>query len=99
MKYLNQIGFRSIPMSQTITISSNLNNQGLNFTMDSDNSRSFDLVRGEMPLEPRASWFSPKCVEAQQLTGHLGVKHCFGAGWETGTKSRQTQNTRWTHSQ
>lgn len=33
-----------------------------------------------MPLEPRASWFSPKCVEAQQLTGHLGVKHCFGAG-------------------
>uniref|UniRef100_A0A2N9EW64 Uncharacterized protein n=1 Tax=Fagus sylvatica TaxID=28930 RepID=A0A2N9EW64_FAGSY len=27
---------------------------------------------GEMPLEPRASWFSPKCVQAQQLTGHLG---------------------------
>ncbi|KAL8470552.1 hypothetical protein ACS0TY_033191 [Phlomoides rotata] len=25
-----------------------------------------------MPLEPRASWLSPKCVEAQQLTGHLG---------------------------
>ena len=37
-----------------------------------------------MPLEPRASWFSPKCVEAQQLTGHLGVKHCFGAGRESG---------------
>ncbi|KAL4339892.1 hypothetical protein GQ457_08G017690 [Hibiscus cannabinus] len=34
----------------------------------------------EMPLEPRASWFSPKCVEAQQLTRHLGVKHCFSAG-------------------
>ncbi|KAK7365586.1 hypothetical protein VNO78_39350 [Psophocarpus tetragonolobus] len=34
---------------------------------------------GEMPLEPRASWFSPKCVEAQQLTRHLGVKHCFGS--------------------
>jgi hypothetical protein len=33
-----------------------------------------------MSLKPRASWFSPKCVEAQQLTGHLGVKHCFGAG-------------------
>ena len=46
-----------------------------------------------MPLEPRASWFSPKCVEAQQLTGHLGVKHCFGAGRESGTKSRQTLNT------
>ncbi|MBA0723069.1 hypothetical protein Golax_003681 [Gossypium laxum] len=25
-----------------------------------------------MPLEPRASWFSPKCDKAQQLTGHLG---------------------------
>uniref|UniRef100_A0A6N2L9E4 Uncharacterized protein ycf68 n=1 Tax=Salix viminalis TaxID=40686 RepID=A0A6N2L9E4_SALVM len=33
--------------------------------------------------EPGASWFSPKCVEAQQLTGHLGVKHCFGAGRES----------------
>ncbi|KAH0739290.1 hypothetical protein KY290_037995 [Solanum tuberosum] len=31
-----------------------------------------EVVPGEMPLEPRASWFSPKCVEAQQLTGHLG---------------------------
>ncbi|KAM3247421.1 hypothetical protein P3L10_009188 [Capsicum annuum] len=48
-----------------------------------------------MPLEPRASWFSPKCVEAQQLTGHLGVKHCFGAGRKSGTKSRQTLNTRY----
>ena len=48
-----------------------------------------------MPLEPRASWFSPKCVEAQQLTGYLGVKHCFGAGRESGTKSRQTLNTRY----
>nr|ABR26094.1 retrotransposon protein [Oryza sativa Indica Group] len=48
-----------------------------------------------MPLEPRASWFSPKCVEAQQLTGHLGVKHCFGAGCASGTKSRQTLNTRY----
>ncbi|KAG4129325.1 hypothetical protein ERO13_D09G072950v2, partial [Gossypium hirsutum] len=43
---------------------------------------------GEMPLEPKASWFSPKCVEAQQLTGHLGVKHCFGASHESGTKLR-----------
>ncbi|TYJ17258.1 hypothetical protein E1A91_A09G040100v1 [Gossypium mustelinum] len=50
---------------------------------------------GEMSLEPRASWFSPKCVEAQQLTGHLGVKHCFGAGRKSGTKSRQTLNTRY----
>ncbi|TYG99458.1 hypothetical protein ES288_A10G196800v1 [Gossypium darwinii] len=48
-----------------------------------------------MPLEPRASWFSPKFVEAQQLTRHLGVKYCFGAGHESGTKSRQTLNTRY----
>ncbi|EXC14799.1 hypothetical protein L484_009453 [Morus notabilis] len=33
------------------------------------------LVRSKMPLEPRASWFSPKCVEAQQLTRH--VKYCL----------------------
>ncbi|MBA0767500.1 hypothetical protein Gotri_016376 [Gossypium trilobum] len=39
-----------------------------------------------MPLEPRATWFSPKCVEAQQLTRHLGVKHYFGAGRESGTR-------------
>ena len=51
-------------------------------------------VRGEMPLEPRASWFL-KCVKAQQLTGHLGVKHCFDVGRKSGTKSRQTLNTRY----
>ncbi|KAG5028700.1 hypothetical protein JHK82_012309 [Glycine max] len=28
------------------------------------------------------------------LTGHLGIKHYFGAGHESGTKSRQTLNTR-----
>ena len=43
-------------------------------------------VRGEIPLEPRASWFFSKCVEAQQLTGYLGVKHCFGVGRESGIK-------------
>jgi hypothetical protein len=53
------------------------------------------VVSGEMPLEPRASWFSPKCVEAQQLIGHLGVKHCFGVGCESGTKLRQTLSTRY----
>ncbi|PPR83548.1 hypothetical protein GOBAR_AA37170 [Gossypium barbadense] len=25
-----------------------------------------------MPFEPRANWFSPKCIKAQHLTGHLG---------------------------
>ena len=44
---------------------------------------------------PELAGSSPKCVEAQQLTGHLGVKHCFGAGRESGTKSRQTLNTRY----
>ncbi|RYR34381.1 hypothetical protein Ahy_A10g049215 isoform A [Arachis hypogaea] len=29
------------------------------------------------------------------MTGHLGVKHCFGAGCESGTKSRKTLNTRY----
>ncbi|KAK8349369.1 hypothetical protein V6Z11_A06G138100 [Gossypium hirsutum] len=48
-----------------------------------------------MPLEPKASWFSSKCVEAQQLIGHLGVKHYFGAGRESGTKSKQNINTRY----
>ena len=38
------------------------------------------MVRGEMPIEPGASWFSPKCVEAQRQTTKQGVKHCFGAG-------------------
>ncbi|CAK8571261.1 unnamed protein product [Lathyrus sativus] len=48
-----------------------------------------------MPIEPRASWFSPKCVEAQQLNGHLGVKHSFSAGRQSGIKSKQTLNTRY----
>jgi hypothetical protein len=26
------------------------------------------VVRGEIPIESRASWISPKCVEAQRLT-------------------------------
>ena len=26
------------------------------------------MVRGEIPIELGASWFSPKCVEAQQLS-------------------------------
>ena len=33
-----------------------------------------------MPLEPRASWFSPKCVEAQQLTGLPRGKALFRCG-------------------
>lgn len=48
-----------------------------------------------MLFEPRASWFSPKCVEAQQLIGHLGVKHYFDVRCESGIKSRQTLNTKY----
>ncbi|KAL4190812.1 hypothetical protein AMTRI_Chr07g26580 [Amborella trichopoda] len=48
-----------------------------------------------MPLEPKASRFSPKCIEAQQLTRYLGVKHCFGAGRESSNKSKQPLNTRY----
>ncbi|PPD66779.1 hypothetical protein GOBAR_DD36340 [Gossypium barbadense] len=36
---------------------------------------------GEMPLEPRASWFSPKYVEAQQLTGQLGGSRLLHTGY------------------
>ena len=53
------------------------------------------MVRGEIPVELGASWISSKCVEAQRLImACLGVKHCFGAGCESGTKSWQTKNTK-----
>ena len=46
------------------------------------------MIRGEIPVELGASWISPKCVEAQRLIMRLlGVKHCFDAGCESGTKS------------
>ena len=33
-----------------------------------------------MPIEPGASWFSPKCVEAQRLWKNLGGKALFRCG-------------------
>ena len=48
-----------------------------------------------MQLEPKANWFSPKCIETQQLIRHLGVKHYFSVDHENGIKSRQTLNTRY----
>ncbi|KAI9194150.1 hypothetical protein LWI28_003516 [Acer negundo] len=87
-------GLRSDPSSMG-HVESRVNQQGppckAKYSWVTDN----EVVPGEMPLEPRASWFSQKCIEVQQLTGHLGVKHCFGAGRESGTKSRQTLNTRY----
>ncbi len=51
------------------------------------------MIRGEIPIEPGASWFSPKCVEAQPfMTNCSKVKHCFGAGYESDTKLWQTKN-------
>ena len=38
------------------------------------------MVRGEMPIEPGASWFSPKCVEAQRLKFKSGGKALFRCG-------------------
>ena len=52
------------------------------------------MVRGEILIELGASWISSKCVEAQRLFMlELGVKHCFDAGCESGTKLWQTLNT------
>ena len=52
------------------------------------------MISGEIPIELGASWISSKCVEAQQLIMlSSGVKHCFGAGCENGTKLWQTKNT------
>ena len=53
-------------------------------------------------------WLGVKCQSNPELAGSprnvlrrsgndysWGVKHCFGAGRESGTKSRQTLNTRY----
>lgn len=53
------------------------------------------MIRGEIPIELGASWISSKCVEAQRLIMvNIGVKHCFDAGYENGTKLWQTLNTK-----
>jgi hypothetical protein len=38
------------------------------------------VVRGEMPIELGASWFSPKCVEAQRSKQKQGGKALFRCG-------------------
>lgn len=53
------------------------------------------MVMGEISFEPKASWFSSKCVEVLDLIGHLGVKHFFHAGCKSDTKLRQIVNTRY----
>ncbi len=45
------------------------------------------MISGEILIELGASWISSKCVEAQQfIMLNSGVKHCFGKGYENGTK-------------
>ena len=55
------------------------------------------MVRGEMPIEPGASWFSPKCVEAQRLRLKLGGKALFRCGlrerYQIETNSEYPVNT------
>lgn len=55
------------------------------------------MVRGEMPIEPRASWFSPKCVEAQRLRFKSGGKALFRCGrrelYQIETNSEYQRNT------
>jgi hypothetical protein len=38
------------------------------------------VVRGEMPIEPGASWFSSKCVEAQRYRLYTGGKALIRCG-------------------
>jgi hypothetical protein len=55
------------------------------------------VVRGEMPIEPGASWFSPKCVEAQRLRFKSGGKALFRCGlrkrYQIETNSEYQRNT------
>uniref|UniRef100_A0A0R0KKD2 Uncharacterized protein n=1 Tax=Glycine max TaxID=3847 RepID=A0A0R0KKD2_SOYBN len=45
------------------------------------------------PTHTEWKLFSP--VETQQLTRHLGKKHCLGVSRESNIKSKQTLNTRY----
>ena len=38
------------------------------------------MVRGEMPIEPGDSWFSPKCIEVQPHVFRLGGRALDGRG-------------------
>ncbi len=48
-----------------------------------------------MPLEPKVSWFSLKCVETQHLIELFKGKTLFWCNYDNNTKSRQTLNTRY----
>jgi hypothetical protein len=48
--------------------------------------------RGEMPIEPGDSWFSPKCIEVQPQVLVNGGKALDGLGGKKLTNSNQTMN-------
>jgi hypothetical protein len=50
--------------------------------------------RGEMPIEPGDSWFSPKCIEVQPQDQSLGGRALDGLGGTTLTKPNQTTNAK-----
>ena len=48
--------------------------------------------RGEMPIEPGDSWFSPKCIEVQPQVIVNGGKALDGLGGRNPVNSNQTMN-------
>ena len=50
------------------------------------------MDRGEMPIEPGDSWFSPKCIEVQPQVISCGGRALDGLGGEKLTKLSQTTN-------
>ncbi len=50
------------------------------------------MDRGEMPIEPGDSWFSPKCIEVQPQMLANGGRALDGLGGEYLTESNQTGN-------
>ena len=55
------------------------------------------MDRGEMPIEPGDSWFSPKCLWGQPLVSPTGGRALDGPGGVMLTAPNQTTNT-WGHS-
>ncbi|TYG80093.1 hypothetical protein ES288_D02G188900v1 [Gossypium darwinii] len=50
---------------------------------------------GDSPIAESITSLRSNPSSMGHLTGFLGVKYYFGAGYESGTKSRQTLNTRY----
>ena len=50
------------------------------------------MGRGEMPIEPGDSWFSPKCIEVQPQVIVNGGRALDGLGGRNPVNSNQTTN-------